>query len=48
MACLWLTILLGSLWEERIMTKEQVKKLVEEIEEKDRIVFTSKEDIFDR
>jgi hypothetical protein len=40
-----LNVLLRSLWEEKILTKTQVKALMEEIEAKDNLIIHSKEEI---
>ncbi|MAF35671.1 hypothetical protein CL622_00955 [archaeon] len=42
-----LNSLLRYLWEEKILTKQQVKDLIDEIELKDRLVITAKKEIFD-
>lgn len=43
--CLWLDKLLRVLWRDNILTKEQVRELIDEIEEKDSLIITSKDEI---
>lgn len=43
---LTLNNLLKLLWKDKILTKEEVRKLIDEIEEKDNIVIVSKDEIF--
>ena len=38
--------LLRACWQSKVMSKKEVKTLIEEIEEKDNITFRSKEEIF--
>ena len=38
--------LLRACWQSEVMSKKEVKTLIEEIEEKDNIAFRSKEEIF--
>lgn len=45
-ACLWLDQLLRMLWRENILSKEQVRELIMEIERYDRLIIMAKESIF--
>ncbi|HLC84503.1 MAG TPA: hypothetical protein VJH22_01800 [Candidatus Nanoarchaeia archaeon] len=45
-SCITLEMILRSLWEEGIQTKEQVKRLIDDIEQRDNLVISSKEEIF--
>ena len=42
-----LNMILRALWKEEIYTKKEVKKLIEEIEKKDNLIITNKEQIFE-
>ncbi len=44
--CADLPDLLRGCWQSKVMSKKEVKTLIEEIEEKDNITFRSKEEIF--
>ncbi len=44
--CLWLDQLLRLFWREGILSKEQVRDLIVEIEKYDRIIIVAKENIF--
>jgi len=42
----YLPDLLRACWQSTVMSKKEVKSLIEDIEEKDNITFRSKEEIF--
>lgn len=43
--CLWLEKILRSLWKEFFLSKEEVKIIMDEIEEKDKIIIPLKEEV---
>ncbi len=46
--CLWLDVVLRALWKKEILTRDEVENVIKEIEKKDRIVITGKEEILRR
>ena len=43
--CLWLEKILRFLWKEHILSKEEVKRAMDEIEEKDKLIISSKDEV---
>lgn len=40
-----LSMILGSLWRKEVLTKEDVRRLIDEIEKRDRVKFKNKREI---
>lgn len=43
--CLWLEKILRFLWKEQLLSKEEVERIMDEIEEKDKIIIPLKEEV---